>query len=1282
MHTILYVDDEPGLLEIGKLFLERDRQFSVDPVTSAPKALALLDTKNYDAIVADYQMPEMDGIEFLKKVRATGNPIPFILFTGRGREEVVIQALNAGADFYLQKGGEPVSQFAELAHQIRQAIHKSKADASIRDHERREADIINFLPDATFAIDRSGHIIAWNRAMEEMTGVPAKEMLGKGDYEYATPFYGQRQPMLIDLIFEPDEVIARNYAHILHRKDTLIADTTLPLLRGQRVTLMGMASPLYNRQGDVVGAIESIRDLTERKLEEDALRESEERYRQIVETASEGILKMDEQFNLVYVNQQMADMLGYTPEETLGRNIHSFLLAEDIPGNIPRLNDRREGKSGRFERRFVTKDGRIRWMLVSATPIMDPDGTFRGSFAMCSDITERKQAEEALRESEAKFRAIFDSTFHFTGLLTPDGIMIEANRTALDFVGAGLSEVVNRPIWETPWWVGNTASIQRLKEAIQEAAKGTFVRYETEFWGVGNSTMSVDFSIKPVFDTSGRIRLLIPDATDITERKRAEEALRESEEKFRRIVETADEGIWKMNQTFETVYVNQRMADMLGYTPEEMTGRNIFSFMTPEDTTGFTSYIAERRQGKSGRYEHRFITKDGSARWIFVSATPLMDPDGTFRGSFAMCSDITERKTAEMEIARRNNELHAAYEQLTASEEEIRQNYDELAKSQHQLRESEQRYRNVVEDQTEFICRFLPDGTYVFANDAYCRYFGIKRDDILGHRFRIKIPAKDRERLHRFFASLTADHPIDSIEHRIIMPDGELRWQRWSDRAIFDSLGTITEYQSVGRDITGEKATQTALLENEKRLNTIFNTVEDAIFQLTVEPGGTYRFTSVNSAFGKITGLPHDQIIGKRVNEIIPGPSLEMVLEKYRQAIEEKAIVHWEETSNYPAGQLTGEVSLAPIFDKAGTCTHLIGSVHDITGRKRAEAALCESEKRFRELSDLLPQIIYEVDTDGNLLYSNRIAFERFRYTDDDFRRGLNIWQMIAPEDRERAGADFRTEVEGKGRQGGRPAEEYMALRKDGSTFPITIYSSPILVNGRITGLRGIIVDITERRRTENALRHTNSQLNLLTGITRHDILNKVSVALGYLSIIQMKSADPALVEYLNSMRSAITTIQSQIEFTRVYQDLGIHDPQWIVLDSVMPREVPASVHLDVAVQGITVFADPMLEKVFFNLLDNSIRHGTRVTDIRVSSHLSGDDLVVVWEDNGTGIAADDKDRIFDRGFGKNTGLGLFLVREILSLTEITIAETGEPGKGARFEITLPKGSYRFADAQ
>lgn len=122
MISVLYVDDEENLLDIAKIYLERTGDFSVETTTSVPGALAFLEERSFDAIVSDYQMPEMDGIAFLQQVRSSGDTIPFILFTGRGREEVVIQALNEGADFYIQKGGEPKSQFAELAHKVRQAV--------------------------------------------------------------------------------------------------------------------------------------------------------------------------------------------------------------------------------------------------------------------------------------------------------------------------------------------------------------------------------------------------------------------------------------------------------------------------------------------------------------------------------------------------------------------------------------------------------------------------------------------------------------------------------------------------------------------------------------------------------------------------------------------------------------------------------------------------------------------------------------------------------------------------------------------------------------------------------------------------------------------------------------------------------------------------------------------------------------------------------------------------------------------------------------------------------
>jgi PAS domain S-box-containing protein len=256
---------------------------------------------------------------------------------------------------------------------------------------------------------------------------------------------------------------------------------------------------------------------------------------------------------------------------------------------------------------------------------------------------------------------------------------------------------------------------------------------------------------------------------------------------------------------------------------------------------------------------------------------------------------------------------------------------------------------------------------------------------------------------------------------------------------------------------------------------------------------------------------------------------------------------------------------------------------------------------------------------------------------------------------------------------------EHRIIRRDGEVRYIVVRIRVEKdAEGRTVKTHGANQDITERRKAEDAVRSANRQLTLLNDITRHDILNKVSVILGFLKITEMKFKDPALAEFLKKITSATGAIKEQIAFTKTYENLGTQEPQWIVLDTILPRtHLPATILLYADLPGISIHADPMLEKVFFNLLDNSIRHGERVTEIRVSSHEDAQSLVIVWEDNGVGIALDEKEHVFERGFGKNTGLGMFLVREILSLTGIAIKETGVPEKGARFEIRVPKGAFR-----
>jgi len=347
----------------------------------------------------------------------------------------------------------------------------------------------------------------------------------------------------------------------------------------------------------------------------------------------------------------------------------------------------------------------------------------------------------------------------------------------------------------------------------------------------------------------------------------------------------------------------------------------------------------------------------------------------------------------------------------------------------------------------------------------------------------------------------------------------------------------------------------------------------------------------------------------------------------------------------------------------------------DITDRKKTEEALRENEEKYRSIVENANEIVFSVNPDGIFTYISPKWTEMLGHETTDVI-GRSAACFIHPDDFPKNRELFLQVLrEGKKLSG----LEYRVRHKNGTWQWHSQSISPVSdAGGRVVSILGICHDITERKKTDEALRLANRQLSLLSSITRHDINNKIMIILGYLGIAKKRFSDPAVEEYLKKIEAATQNIRDQIGFTRLYQDIGHHEPLWTELDTVLPRsQVPATIAMDTDVHGVEVFASPMLEKVFYNLLDNSIRHGERVTEIRVSYRKDGDMLIVTWEDNGVGIATEEKALIFERGFGKNTGLGMFLVREILSITDITIAENGEPGTGARFEIRVPADRFR-----
>ena len=366
-------------------------------------------------------------------------------------------------------------------------------------------------------------------------------------------------------------------------------------------------------------------------------------------------------------------------------------------------------------------------------------------------------------------------------------------------------------------------------------------------------------------------------------------------------------------------------------------------------------------------------------------------------------------------------------------------------------------------------------------------------------------------------------------------------------------------------------------------------------------------------------------------------------------------------------------------FALKGKSVH-VAAVRDITDRRAAEEALRDSEVKFRGIFNAAidPIHFYVLEEDGSpgkFIDINDAACRMTGYTREEFlaKGPLDFMTGYHSRPLPEILKDYETV--------GRSSFETEHLRKDGSIFPVEINANVFMYRGKRHVL-AILRDITERKQILMALRQANEKLNLMNNVTRHDILNKMTAVRGYLGLLEPAIPDEKHAAYLRNVVEAVSAIERQIEFTRIYQDLGVHGARWQNVEKIIRHVVSqldlGPIDIRCSVAGLELYADPLLERVFYNLADNAVRYGGTIHEIRVRFEDRDGSSVLVWEDDGTGIPADEKSSVFDRGFGKNTGLGLFLVREILTLTGIAISETGEPGKGARFEIVVPKESIRF----
>lgn len=485
----------------------------------------------------------------------------------------------------------------------------------------------------------------------------------------------------------------------------------------------------------------------------------------------------------------------------------------------------------------------------------------------------------------------------------------------------------------------------------------------------------------------------------------------------------------------------------------------------------------------------------------------------------------------------------------------------------------------------------------------------------------------------------------------------------------FDEDGEVEMFVEWVKDITLQKSGERDSIQDKRLLEAIIDNIED-IIGIQYPDKSVYRY---NRAGYEALGMGQDEVEGKKCYELI-GRSEECEICATREALRIKGRA---EVDKYvPEMGIHLNCRSSSILDDDGEVVLMIEQLRDISEVERAKEELRDSEAKYRMFADHTSDILWSTDVDGAFTYVSPSVIKLSEY-DIQNLLGRRLVDLMHPDDRPEG-----EEALARMHATGVPVQdvEIRFTHPDGEWHWYSVSISPIHSDdGEYQGMIGVSRNVDQKVRAQQELRRAKRQLELMAKFSHHDITNKAMAARGFLSILDEAPLDDETRSHLSKVRHSLDGILSNVEFARMFEGIGSSEPRWINLEDVI-ASLGDIKGLTIASElgGLEIHADIMLDKVFENLLDNTLRHGGDVTQVRVRWESTDDAAVVIWEDDGSGVAEKDKERIFSQGYGSNTGLGLFLTREVLSITGIAIHECGVPGEGVRFEMRVPKKGYRI----
>lgn len=750
----------------------------------------------------------------------------------------------------------------------------------------------------------------------------------------------------------------------------------------------------------------------------------------------------------------------------------------------------------------------------------------------------------------------------------------------------------------------------------------------------------------------------------VSRAERSEAAALRSQVRYRELVESANSIILRMDATGTITYFNRFAQDFFGYGADEVLGRNVVGTIVPEvDRSGrnLRAMIED-----IGRNPERYVNnvnenrrRNGERVWISWTNKPILNDLGQVAEVLCIGNDMTSRKQSE--------EMLERYELLAAHSRDI------------------------------ILFMRLEDGRILEANHAAEKAYGYRREELLELTIHDLRAPDTRGAIPEQMARADAAGGLFETVHR--RSDGSTFPVEVSARG--ESIGGVRTLISVVRDITERRQAETELRAHEERLRLALEATHQGWFDLRVRTGEVI----VSPEYFRIIGYEPQEFVANLDGWIaaIHPDDRDAVVRAYRDCLESGETRSMEYRRQTKTGEWKWLRSIGRVveYDSENRPLRMIGTHADISERKKVEDALLESQERFRELAELLPESIFEMDLDGNLVFVNQKAFDLFGYSRDDFEVGLNCMEVLSPEERQRAMQNMQRVMRGE-RIG---LNEYRMLKKDGSSFPAAIRTSVKVRDGKPVGLRGVVIDMTESRKLEAQLRQAAKMeaVGTLAGGIAHDFNNLLQAIQGFAELLILKrdergDGDRELKEICTAARRGSELTRQLLTFSRKMEShLEPVELNRVLGDvrRLLERTIPKmiSIELQLAEDLPGVYADAsQMEQILMNLALNArdampdggrLSIETELFLLDATTWRGGPDLPparyvrLTVSDTGQGMDEATLEHIFDPFFttkevGKGTGLGLAMVYGIVQNHHGHILCRSVPGRGTSFEIYLP----------